>query len=173
MDEIEIKPRIKPQDINDIMVGCFITPYILFWQGTFVILPSLYIGSLLCNDQHLKYIFGLSIAIPLLLLTLLFTVKSIKISENGIRFVRYLGWPKYIKWSDIKRVVKNVPRKELIVKGWVWPVYPFAKEMTASLTSIGYYKIEWTDDYCYFPPATPSKFEDVVQKYNRIESADE
>jgi hypothetical protein len=94
---------------------------------------------------------------------LLFSVWSISLSPEGIRFKRVLGGPKFLAWKDVL-VVEPVSRLELILRGWLWPIFP-PRELTACLSSIGHYKISWQGGYCYFPPNDTETFERHVTKH--------
>jgi hypothetical protein len=94
---------------------------------------------------------------------LLFVVRKLSIDDNGILFVRVLGSPKILKWTDIESIEK-VSRKELILRGWLWPLFP-AREMTACLSSKNHFRIKWRDGFCYFPPRHEGDFEELIRKY--------
>ena len=90
-----------------------------------------------------------------------FSVWSITLTTEGIRFHRFLGAPKFLPWTSIVSV-EVAPRWELIRRGWLWPVFP-TREMTASLTSLQHYRITWRKGFCYFPPADAEAFEQYVR----------
>jgi hypothetical protein len=103
-----------------------------------------------------------SLAVPAFILVVLlaFTVWSITLTAQGIHFHRLLGTPKFLPWTSVHSV-EIVPRRELIFRGWLWPLFP-AREMTASLTSLQHYRITWRDGFCYYPPADTRAFERYV-----------
>ena len=93
----------------------------------------------------------------------LFVVRDISIDENGIRFRRFLGSPRFLSWARISSI-HEVTREELIVHGWIWPILP-AREMSNSLTSLGHFRIQFGRRWVYFPPEDRSRFSAAVQKY--------
>lgn len=94
---------------------------------------------------------------------MLFSVWSISIDESGITFSRFWGRPKKLSWNEVQDI-SLAPRRELIWHGWLWPLLP-AREMTASLSSVGHYRISWAKGYCYYPPADQELFEKLVAQY--------
>jgi hypothetical protein len=98
-----------------------------------------------------------------------FVVHRISVSPEGIRFHRSFGSPKFLPWERITSIAV-APRSELIVHGWVWPLFP-AREMTACLSSLQHYRIAWEGGSCYYPPAEPSLFEQHVATYLKTRKA--
>ena len=92
-----------------------------------------------------------------------FSVFSLSISEEGIKFNRLFGTPKFLSWKEITEIELTQP-KELILQGWFWPPFP-AREMTFSLSNRGHYKISYNGGYCYFPPKNPEAFLALVNQY--------
>jgi hypothetical protein len=101
------------------------------------------------------------------LLYVAFSVRGVTVSPEGIRFHRWLGNPRLLPWGEI-RSIAIAPPAELIRQGWLWPLFP-SREMTASLTTIGHYRITWGAGYCYYPPADAAGFEAAVRRFGQIE----
>lgn len=97
------------------------------------------------------------IVLTVILLFYLFRVTHLTLSAEGIRFHRILGSPKFLPWTRVRSVAPAVSRWEVVLKGWLWPLFP-AREMSSSLTSLGHYRIQWDNGFCYFPPAEPEAF---------------
>jgi hypothetical protein len=77
-------------------------------------------------------------------------------SKAGIRFHRLLGGPKFLNWEQVGEILV-VNRKELIVQGWLWPLFP-AREMSPSFSSLNHVKIKYDDKFVYFPPVSHEDF---------------
>ncbi len=145
-------PRILPRDAGDFAVALSIS---VLQIGSLFVLPSLVAGFLAHSPAVGEYTFFF-----LLVVFLSFTVEKITIDRSGVRFHRFFGSPKLLAWKRIV-AVEEAPRSELILHGWVWPLFP-AREMTACMSSVGHYRITWDDGYCYFPPADARQFEACV-----------
>jgi hypothetical protein len=91
---------------------------------------------------------------------LLFTVRGLTVASDGLHFHRILGSPKFLPWECITSV-ETAPRKELILRGWLWPLFP-PREMTVTLSALHHYRITWDKGFFYFPPATIEEFEKHV-----------
>lgn len=154
---VVVKPHIPPRDGADgviaATVGCFQT-LVLF------LLPSAVVGLLTG-----KLLFGIVVYGAFYGLWLLLSVARLELSPAGIRFVRVLGTPKFLTWSEIS-VVEPVSPRELVLLGWLWPPFP-AREMTFSLTCKGHYAIRHGGGVTYFPPSQPEEFERRIAEYHR------
>jgi hypothetical protein len=151
-----IKPRLMPRSFSDILINLLIA--IPLQLGGLFILPGL-VTYFIFHSQTLALMVPLATYIAFLSLS----VWSLNLSNDGIHFRRLLGSPKVLPWSDVVSI-EVAPRWELIRKGWLWPLMP-AREMTASFTSVGHYRITWTEGYCYFPPLDTVIFNSQVTKF--------
>lgn len=93
-------------------------------------------------------------------IALLFMVRRLTITSDGLRFHRILGSPKFIQWDRISSIAV-APRSELILRGWLWPLFP-SREITPSLSVLRHYRITWDFGFCYYPPAHTEDFEQHV-----------
>lgn len=153
-----VKPRIMARDLADFCIVWFVgCPVQLIGL---LILPGI-IAFLLSRSWQ----FALAVPAVIYLVFLAFSVWSITLAPDGIRFQRLLGTPKFLPWSKIESV-EVAPRWELIIKGWFWPLFP-CREMTASFTSLHHYRISWAGDFCYYPPANAEIFEEYVRRHLR------
>jgi hypothetical protein len=107
--------------------------------------------------------FGVAVPAVIYFVFLSFSVWSMTLSADGIRFHRLFGSPKFLPWSTVQ-TVEIAPRWEVITKGWFWPLLP-AREMTTSLTSLRHYRISWAGGFCYYPPADAEAFRQYVTRY--------
>ncbi len=153
---IRVKPRIMARGAADFCVGLFIVFPALFLA--LFILPGV-IAFLLSRSWYV------ALAVPLVIyfVYLAFSVWSITLTAEGIRFNRLIGVPKFLPWDSISSV-EVAPRWELVRHGWLWPLLP-AREMTASLTSLQHYRIRWQSGFCYYPPADTEAFEQYVSTH--------
>jgi hypothetical protein len=143
------RPRIMPRDVGDVLIVIFVAlPCQIF---PLFFLPTLVVFFLTGNLD-----IAFSVFVLIYLVFLAFSVWSVRADAAGLRFKRFLGTPKFLAWSDIRRV-SEATRSEVIVHGWLWPLLP-AREMTPALSARGHIRIEWDDGYCYFPPRDPKGF---------------
>ena len=159
---IRIKPRIMSRGVADFCVGAFVVFPAQFLA--LFILPS-GIAFLLSRSWYL----ALTVPAIIYVVFLAFSVWSITLTAEGIRFHRLLGVPKFLPWSSVLSV-EVAPRWELIRRGWLWPLLP-AREMTASLTSLQHYRITWPEGFCYYPPADAQVFEQYVSTHLQTPAA--
>ncbi|MES2018080.1 MAG: hypothetical protein V4484_16455 [Pseudomonadota bacterium] len=155
MTEQVFQPRIAPRDISDTILSAGIG---LLQVGVLFGLPAL-----ICFWIAGSVVLASAVACALYAIFILLCVTNLKISPAGIRLSRAFGGPKFIAWSDIA-CVEEVPRSELIWRGWVWPLFP-PREMTPSLTSLGHYRIQYGSESVYFPPADPQAFMAAVRTH--------
>ena len=154
--QVKIKPRIMPRSFTDLCINVFIA--VPMQIVPVFVLPGLFVyflsGSKNLTEATLMAIYLMFVA---------FSVWGVTLSKEGIRFHRILGKPKLLPWDVIKSI-EIAPRRELILKGWLWPLFPH-REMSASLTSVGHYRISWGEDCYYYPPNDPEVFERYLGKY--------
>lgn len=147
---VVFSPRFLPRGIVDFAITTLIA-FPIQATGLFVV-PAFVTGLLFSSIE-----LALFTAVLVYVLFLLFSVWSVSLSNDGIRFKRMLGGPKFLAWSEVTSVTE-VTRWELIRKGWIWPLFP-AREMTACLSSVKHYRISWHEGFCYFPPSDTHAFE--------------
>jgi hypothetical protein len=93
----------------------------------------------------------------------LHAVEWLRIDEQGIRFGRRWGTPKFLPWTAVRHI-RPATRREVVLFGWLWPPFP-PREATRALTSVGHYRIEWEGGYCYFPPDDEGTFRRAVERW--------
>jgi hypothetical protein len=160
MDSSEISVRIKPRILSRGFADFCIVSFVAFpvqALGLFI-LPGL-IGFLISGSWK----FGVAVPVVIYFVFLSFSVSSMTLSADGIRFHRLFGSPKFLPWSIVQSV-EIAPRWEVITKGWFWPLFP-CREMTASLTSLRHYRISWAGGFCYYPPADSEAFHQYVTRH--------
>jgi hypothetical protein len=145
-----IKPRFWPYGPSDALLSLavFVVQFALF------LLPSLLAAVLL------GFFYGILCYLLMYVAFLLFVVRDIRVSENGIEFRRILGSPKQLRWESISSI-GPASANEVIIHGWLWPLLP-AREMTPSLTSRGHYRINFEGGHVYYPPRDKQLFESLV-----------
>jgi hypothetical protein len=153
---VRVKPRIMSRGAADFCIGMFIVFPVQFL--ILFILPGV-IAFLLSKSWYV----ALAVPVIIYFVYLAFSVWSITLTAEGINFHRFIGLPKFLPWSSISSV-EIAPRWELIRRGWLWPLFP-PREMTASLTSLGHYRIRWQGGFCYYPPADTEVFEQYVTRH--------
>lgn len=160
IDLIIVKPHVWPRDGTDaavaVGVGC-LQLLVLF------LLPAIVVGVI-----SRSLVVGILTYLALYGIWLLLSVTKLELSSSGIRFVRVLGKPKFLSWSEISSVAP-ASREEVVLHGWLWPPFP-AREMTFSLSSLGHYAIRSDGRTTYYPPAEPRVFEQFVAKHAQMNS---
>lgn len=159
---VKIKPRFWPRDWIDVLVGL---PVGLF-QAVFLFLLPSFVSWAVSGSQ----LVGILTCVILSVIWHLFVVWGIEISPEGIRFRRTSGFPKFLPWGEIESI-KPATRREVVLKGWLWPVFP-AREMTLSLSAMHHYRIEWKGNFCFFSPVDPEGFEHSIGTYYRMDGAE-
>lgn len=143
------RPRVLPRDITDVLIVIFIALPLQIFPLLF--LSPLAVFYLTSNVGAAFFVFLL-----IYVAFLVFSVWSIHADAAGSRFKRILGTPKFLPWSDVRRV-SEATRFEVVVHGWIWPLFP-AREMTPALSARDHIRIDWSSGHCYFPPRNPSEF---------------
>lgn len=135
------RPRLRPRDLPDALVGLGIA------LAAFALaLPILY-GIVTAFKGALG-------GLPIVLLALASwraRVGRLRLDEEGLHLVRGGMRPRTILWSELSSV-GVASRRDVIVRGWLWPPVPFAREMTSSLTSRGHLRFRSARSELYFPP---------------------
>jgi hypothetical protein len=152
IDAVVIVPRIQPRDFSDGLLSSIVG---LFQTAVLFGLPAL-VAYLITHSGIVAFAafcaaYGIYLS---------FVVVRISISSSGIRFHRRFGSPGFLSWERITSIAV-VSRRELIFRGWLWPLFP-SREMTACLSSLQHYRITWDGGMCYYPPAYPDLFEQYV-----------
>ncbi|UUZ54303.1 PH domain-containing protein [Massilia sp. H-1] len=154
MNELIFKPRVAPRNGTDVLIT---TGVGLLQVLVLIGIPGMIV---LAVTRDLRIAMLSILAINTLFLFM--SVTKVIVSDEGIRLSRVLGGPRLIAWESVKRV-EEAPRRELIVRGWLWPIFP-PREFTTSLSSLGHYRIEFGDKSVYFPPKDAAKFVAAVQQ---------
>jgi hypothetical protein len=153
MNELIFKPRVAPRDGIDALIT---TGVGVVQVLALIDIPGMIVLAL-TRDVRITMLSVVAINI----LFVLMSVTKIIVSDEGIRLSRVLGGPRLIAWETVKRI-EEAPRKELIVRGWLWPIFP-PREFTTSLSSLGHYRIEFGERFVYFPPKDEAGFVAAVQ----------
>lgn len=155
MTDLTFLPRVTPRNRMDALLSFGIALLQLFALFVF--------PALVCFWLTHSGLAALAIVFVFLIVFRLFVVDSVTVTPGGLRFARRLGNPTFLAWSAIVSV-EEAPRAELIVRGWLWPLFP-AREMTPSFTSHGHYRVVYAGGCVYFPPDEPLAFEAAIQRY--------
>lgn len=150
-----IKPQIGPRDIIDGRISA------LVGLVQMLLLFGIPCGITYMVTRNPFVVVAVFVAVYLSFLS--FSVFRLEASVSGLYFKRLLGSPKFLRWDEIKEI-KEVGRRELVLQGWLWPLFP-AREMTPSLSSLHHYRITWGRRHCYYPPENPQEFEELVREH--------
>ena len=159
-ERIVIRPRILPRDFIDVCLGL---PIGIFLSVLFFCIPAL-LTFLLSLWLGATLITSLGVAAVTYWLAygsfFLFVVRRLSVAADGLHFHRVLGSPKFLSWERILSVA-IAPRREVILHGWLWPLFP-SREITPSCSALQHYRITWDTGFCYYPPAHTEDFEQHV-----------
>jgi hypothetical protein len=157
---IVIRPRIMPRDFIDVCLGL---PIGILLAALFFGIPAL-LAFILARSLGVGLFPSFFIAFLAYFLAygffLLFAVRRLTIAADGLHFHRILGSPKFLSWERISSVAV-ASRSELVLRGWLWPLFP-SREITPSLSALHHYRITWDTGFCYYPPSHAKDFEQHV-----------
>jgi hypothetical protein len=151
---MKIKARTLPRDLVDILIGF---PLGLLAGALSMGVPALIVAFSVSALAGAITFFLLYIA------SFLFMVQSLEIDNTGILFRRVLGEPKYLLKSEIVSI-EEAPRREVIIHGWLWPIFPFSREMSACMSAKNHFRIRWQSGVYYFPPKDIEQFKNAVSE---------
>jgi hypothetical protein len=155
MDTLTVRPRVSPRSVGDLLI-C--VPVGVLQAALLFFLPAGLVWYLTDSFDMAALAY-----LALGLNWLAWSVTKLELSPKGVRFVRWFGSPKFIAWEDIRAIEPSSP-KELILQGWLWPLFP-AREMTFSLTAQGHYCFRYIDGYAYFPPVDEAAFLQFIARH--------
>jgi len=147
-----ILPRFLPRDFLDVCLGL---PIGLLQAAIFFGLTAV-LTYILTHSEPISLV----VFLTAYGFSLLFVVRRLTVSATGLQFHRILGSPKFLPWERISSVAL-ASRRELIIRGWLWPPFP-PRECSACLSATQHYRIMWNSGFCYYPPAEPQLFEQFV-----------
>lgn len=150
---MKIKAKVLPDDFFDALLAVII--------GSFQTLVLFVIPGILAYLMTSSSVMGYSVSVIFYICFLLLTVWSIELNEEGIQFRSCFGTPNFLGWHEILDV-QPASRKELLIQGWLWPVFPM-REITTCLSSKGHYRIESTKGIHYYPPKDTNEFEEAIR----------
>jgi len=155
MTEKVFKPRFAPRGFVDGLIAACAGSFVsVILSG----LPAL-VGYLISQNVMVALLFAMVGYVVLVL----FSVSKIAISPAGIRFSRILGTPKLLPWDAVTHI-EEASRRELIVRGWFWPLFP-PRELSTSLSCEGHFRIEFGGKSVYFPPHDKIGFVAAAREY--------
>jgi hypothetical protein len=111
---LKIKPRTLPRDFRDILICLFVAVPIQ-------ITPVFFLPSGLVWWLTGSFVLGFLAFIIIYAVWICYTVWSLELSSNGIRFVRLCGTPRILRWEEIVDI-SEAPRREVVLHGWLWPM---------------------------------------------------
>lgn len=155
MSEKVFKPRFAPRGLMDGLIA--------ICAGSLVSVIISGVPALIGYAISQNVLVALFFAMVAYLALVLFSVSKIAISPAGIRFARILGTPKFLPWDAVTRI-EEAPRNELIVRGWLWPLFP-PRELSTSVSCEGHFRIEFGGKSVYFPPHDKVGFVAAAREY--------
>jgi hypothetical protein len=161
--EVVLKPHSGPRDLADVLVGLLVAVPTL---GVLYGIPAAIVVAIGGSWTLALVAAALGAALFTLFVSPLFTVRSLRISAEGLRFERVLGRPKFLPWSKVTRI-RAARRVEVVLWGWLLPPFP-AREATRSTSSLGHMRIEYARRF--FPPHDPRLFEEAVGRWFTIDA---
>jgi hypothetical protein len=156
LGQFAVTPHLRPRDAVDVIAGIplgLLAVIELNIAPTVVTLITLRLaGAGWIQSAAVAFLFYFAIGV----LILLHAVSRLELDADGIRFVRLLGWPRFIPWSEINDI-SPATRREVLLHAWLWPPWP-RRDSTASLTALGHFRIVFGNQVRYFPPSNPEEF---------------
>ncbi len=162
MEPVLIRPQLTSRGTRDLNRSLLAGGLVLLQ----LLAPPLLVGSLtylLTRSAIWAQLAGIAAFLPLALSVALHAVGWLKLDSSGITFGRRLGTPKRLRWDQITEIRPATP-SEVIRQGWLWPAL-WPREATRSLTSEGHYRIQWDQQFCFFPPADEHAFRSAVERW--------
>jgi hypothetical protein len=155
-----IEPRILPRGPLDAALGVTIGVLHLGVVAVLASVPTYAVKVLTQNPlavvlTFLATFFGASIFVSLC------TISHLRCDEEGLEFVRAFGKPGKVPWARVESI-EEASQAEVVVQGWLWPRFPM-REMTATITSLGHYRIRWQGGVAYFAPRDVQRFVYAMQ----------
>ncbi|MBL8309133.1 MAG: hypothetical protein JNL19_01800 [Burkholderiales bacterium] len=152
-----IKPQVVPRDLTDAILSTVIG---MIQIAILFALPSLVV-YLLSGSESVAWV----TAIAMYVVFAAFSVTALELDDAGVRLKRLLGVPKFVPWSDMTSV-SEAPRRELVVHGWLWQLFP-SREITPSFSSIGHYKFQYGEKFFFFPPGNVAALQSALPPHLR------
>jgi hypothetical protein len=152
-----------PRDAIDVVYGIAV-----FVVIGLVPLVSLFTAYLVTKNDSVAIGYMAAGALMMVAYSICSPVRGLEINEEGIRFQRWFGYPKFLAWARIISI-RPATRSELLLQGWLR--FPLREE-TSCMTSLGHYRIEWTEDFRFFPPLDCKQFEAAVEHYGKLKIED-
>ena len=125
----------------------------------FIFLPAVVVGivshSILLGLLTFFSIYGSILSVM---------IWSVRVSEAGIRFVRLLGYPRFLSWDQMEKI-EPVDRTEVILRGWLEPRFP-PREITYSSSTRNHFIVAWSGNWLYFPPRNVRLFREFIRRYH-------
>lgn len=160
LNTVVIKPRFLPRDLFDVCVGLpvgiFQWTLLMGMPGLLAFALAYWLGVALLPSIGLGFL-GYLVAYGAFLLV---TVWHLALRADGLHFQRIFGSPKFLPRERILSI-EAAPRREVILRGWLWPPFP-PREASPSLSASWHYRITWDAGVCYYPPKRPEEFERLV-----------
>jgi hypothetical protein len=153
---IKIRPRTLPRDFVDVLIAMFVC---LPLQ----VVPMFFLPAGLVWWLTGSFLWGFVVLLAIYAAWLCFTVWSVELSADGVRFIRLFGTPRFLRWDEITTIAE-APRREVVLHGWLWPLFP-PRELTPALSALGHFRIRWSGGWCYFPPSDTETFKKEVDEF--------
>lgn len=174
MNTVAVKPRIWPRDSADalIVLGVGVVAIVggMAGYGSLELIErGLVVAGFSRGDAVLlvaAFCFALVLLLPSWLLCR--TVRRLELGPDGVRFVRVIGRPRFLRWTEVEEIAA-ASRSEVLR-------HPL-RDQTGSLVSGGQYRLRYRGGVRYFPPARAGEFEALVHRFwgaaQRADEADE
>lgn len=157
------KPRISPLDAVDAVIALLV---MMLQLALYFFLPAAiaYCLTYLITGAAAPSVgaaFGAVVGIALTAAA--YTVWGAEVTEEGLRFRRLVGEPKFVPWSQVTGIAA-APREDVILEGWLRPLFT-GREMTASFSSKNHFLITWKGGSYFYPPEDSAGFEQAVKSH--------
>lgn len=175
-EALVIKPSIRPRDPLDIIMGLTqVAEFVLLFLAATAAFGVAFGAAFLVVSWWVSEegaLVILAILFGVLLLSCIFLiawvsqyqVSRLLIGVNGVEFQNASRAIRSLAWDRIHSI-RPATRGEVFIQGWLWPPFP-SKEPTKTLSTCGHFRIEWDQDYCFFPPKDPALFEQTIMRFH-------
>jgi hypothetical protein len=153
-----VAARVWPRDIVDWLVCAAVTPAYVVLFGVLPGVAGYWAMRIAGAPQRWWMLSGLAFALLVAILFALPHVERLEIDPEGLHFVRRVGLPRRLAWSEIIDIVP-VGRREVLLRAWLsWP----PADATSCMSSLGHYRIRFVGGVVYYPPKDEAQFEALI-----------
>lgn len=162
VESLLVQPHLAPRSTRDLNRTLVAGVLVLLQLAALPLLVGA-LTYLLTRNAAVTLLAGPLVFLPLALFLAFSQVHWLKLDASGVTFGRHVGRPKRLRWEQITSI-RPARASEVVRQGWLWPALR-PRDATRSLTAEGHYRIEWNQQFCFFPPEDEHAFRTAVQHW--------